>query len=94
MLLHDFEGVDSLARAVALPTGPPVIPRVRCSKTRRLCASLTKAWLPSPGVNLGGFGWLRIGGKGMFEIMGQARVFPTIYPNSAKTASGWPTGQN
>ena len=48
----------------------------------------------SHGGNLCGFGLLRNGGKSVFEIMGQAGVFPAIYPNSAKMAFGWPTGQN
>ena len=43
----------------------------------------------SPGANLGGFGLLRNGGNRMFEIMGQAGVFPAIYPNSAKMARMW-----
>ena len=29
----------------------------------------------------------------MFEIMVQARMFPAMYPNSAKMALGWPTGR-
>ena len=47
----------------------------------------------SPGANLGGFGLLRNGGKGVFEIMGQAGVLPAMYPNSAKMALGWPSGR-
>ena len=47
----------------------------------------------SPGANLGGFGLLRNGGKGVFEIMGQAGVLPAMYPNSAKRALGWPSGR-
>ena len=42
------------------------------------------------------FGWIRLrnGGKGIFEMMGQAGVFPAINPNSAKLALGWPTSKN
>ena len=47
----------------------------------------------SPRANLGGFGLLRNAAKHMFEIMGQAGVFPAMYPNSAKMALGWPSGR-
>ena len=48
----------------------------------------------SPGAKLGAFGVLKNGGKNIIEIMGQAGVFPVIYPTSAKVALGWPTGRN
>ena len=51
--------------------------------------SVRKKGFPfSRGANLGGFGLFRNGGKGIFEIMGQAGVFPAIYPNGAKMALG------
>ena len=37
---------------------------------------------------------LRNGGKSVFEMIGQARVFPAINPNGAKMALGRPTGGN
>ena len=39
------------------------------------------------------FGWIRLknGEQSRFEIMGQAGVFPTMHPNSAKVALGWST---
>ena len=52
----------------------------------------TKKFHFSPKANLGGFGLLRNVGKSVFEIMGQAGVFPAMYPNCAKMALGWPTG--
>ena len=39
-------------------------------------------------------GLLNNGGNSVFEIMGQAEVFPAIHPNSARMAVGWLTGQN
>ena len=42
----------------------------------------------SPGANLGGFGLLRNGGKRMFEIMGQAGVFPAMYPSVCLCVGG------
>ena len=48
----------------------------------------------TPDANLGGFGLLRNVGKSIFEIVGQAGVFPVIFPYGAKMALGWPTGEN
>ena len=62
------------------------------------CFALPRLALPCPallclavrGAMMSGFH----GGKGRFEIMGQAGVFPAIYPNGAKMALGWQTGGN
>ena len=47
------------------------------TRTRR---DMQKSFIFLPGANLGGFGLLRNVGKSTFESMGQAGVFPELWP--------------
>ena len=74
-------------RLGCIPTGGPFSAQgdaIRVAPIRK--QDHTEDWW-----DLDGFGLRR---KSVFEIMGQAGVFPATYPNGAKMALGRPTCRN